>query len=369
MPAPTHHAPFRPHRTLITGDQAQLYDLLLDGILGCKDRVPLPRGTTGTQVQDLLERIRQENPLALFEEARVMRSGFGLSWGNPVLTLTYRPDVAELQAKAARAAREVLRQCGGTVAGEAALALRFHDHLASHCRYEPDAPLAHEAPGALMHREVLRQCGGTVAGEAALALRFHDHLASHCRYEPDAPLAHEAPGALMHGAAVCDGIAKAYKLLCDEAGIPCTVVTGSSGGPHAWNVVRVEGRWAHVDVTDDLASPGGQRPVSRAFFGLSDQEVLRERAIKSGHPPCPNNLGFYRSLGLHAETPAGLASLCYRRFARGEHDFEVELSADLIDALDNDGLLKTVGSALLQAGRSGRVQLSARRTGVVRVVV
>lgn len=322
MPAPTHHAPFRPHRTLITGDQAQLYDLLLDGILGCKDRVPLPRGTTGTQVQDLLERIRQENPLALFEEARVMRSGFGLSWGNPVLTLTYRPDVAELQAKAAQAAREVLRQCGGTV-----------------------------------------------AGEAALALRFHDHLASHCRYEPDAPLAHEAPGALMHGAAVCDGIAKAYKLLCDEAGIPCTVVTGSSGGPHAWNVVRVEGRWAHVDVTDDLASPGGQRPVSRAFFGLSDQEVLRERAIKSGHPPCPNNLGFYRSLGLHAETPAGLASLCYRRFARGEHDFEVELSADLIDALDNDGLLKTVGSALLQAGRSGRVQLSARRTGVVRVVV
>ena len=59
----------------------------------------------------------------------------------------------------------------------------------------------------------------------------------------------------MYGEAVCDGIAKAYKLLCDEAGILCAVVTGSNGGLDAWNVARVAGHWAHVDVTDDLALP------------------------------------------------------------------------------------------------------------------
>ncbi len=316
------HAPYRPHRARLAGDRARLYDLLLDGILHHRDRTLLPRGTTGSQIQDLLELIRQENPLALFEEAQVIHSGFGLNWGNPMLALTYRPDVAELQAKTAQTAREVL------------------------------------------HR-----CGNATAGTAARALRFHDHLASRCRYAPDAPLAHDAPGALVRGEAVCDGIARAYKLLCDEAGIPCAVVTGSSGGPHAWNIAWVEGHWAHVDVTDDLASPGGHGPVSRAFFGLSDREVLRERTIDSEHPPCPNNLGFYRSLGLYAKTPAQLAGLCHRQFVRGERDFEVELGEGPASTLSNDELLNTVGSALLRAGRSGRVQLSARRTGVVRVVV
>ena len=55
---------------------------------------------------------------------------------------------------------------------------------------------------------------------------------------------------------VCEGYARAFKLLCDELGIPCILITGEgiSGEvqePHMWNAVRLDGAWYAVDVTWD----------------------------------------------------------------------------------------------------------------------
>lgn len=58
--------------------------------------------------------------------------------------------------------------------------------------------------------------------------------------------------------AVCEGIAKAYKFLCDAARIPCIIVVGTASSestpsvPHAWNVISYAGRCRHVDVTAEL---------------------------------------------------------------------------------------------------------------------
>ncbi len=54
--------------------------------------------------------------------------------------------------------------------------------------------------------------------------------------------------------AVCDGIAKAYSLLCNIEGLPCvriagTAYTGGGWGGHAWNKVCVDGAWYNVDCT------------------------------------------------------------------------------------------------------------------------
>ena len=58
------------------------------------------------------------------------------------------------------------------------------------------------------------------------------------------------------GGPVCEGYAEAFKVLCDQLGIPCVLVTGygynSSGIPeaHMWNKVCMEdGKWYGVDVT------------------------------------------------------------------------------------------------------------------------
>ncbi|WP_062318421.1 transglutaminase domain-containing protein [Demequina maris] len=73
----------------------------------------------------------------------------------------------------------------------------------------------------------------------------------------------EAYGILVDGYAVCRGYSKAFLAMAHEAGLDAVEVTGSDnagrfGGSHAWNKVRVDGRWLLVDITwDDDGSRAG----------------------------------------------------------------------------------------------------------------
>jgi hypothetical protein len=55
---------------------------------------------------------------------------------------------------------------------------------------------------------------------------------------------------------VCEGYARAFKVLCDELEIPCVLVDGEARsdryekpGGHMWNYVQLDGGWYAVDVT------------------------------------------------------------------------------------------------------------------------
>ncbi len=56
-----------------------------------------------------------------------------------------------------------------------------------------------------------------------------------------------AYGALVGGETVCTGYAMAFKALCDRLGLPCFVVSGRSGGEHAWNRIVLDGMPLYVD--------------------------------------------------------------------------------------------------------------------------
>ena len=59
-----------------------------------------------------------------------------------------------------------------------------------------------------------------------------------------------AYGALENHSAVGEGYARAYKALCDVLGIECYVVLGERNNvPQAWNIVRLEGYYYHIDVS------------------------------------------------------------------------------------------------------------------------
>lgn len=67
--------------------------------------------------------------------------------------------------------------------------------------------------------------------------------------------AHSSYSAVIKGdefQPVCEGYAGAFKVLCDELGVPCICVSGSmtSLSSHMWNYVQLEnGNWYQVDVT------------------------------------------------------------------------------------------------------------------------
>ncbi len=100
---------------------------------------------------------------------------------------------------------------------------------------------------------------------------------------------------------VCEGYSEAFKMLCDRAGIPCIVVVGDAGEPHAWNYVKMEdGNWYAVDVTwDDQNDENGDDLIFYDFFlrGANSTEIFfhgeNEAAMpfKTTHKPLGDRYG------------------------------------------------------------------------------
>lgn len=83
-------------------------------------------------------------------------------------------------------------------------------------------------------------------------------------------------GVLLNQKGVCSSYAGAFKLLAQEAGLECIVVTGYLEGdlPHAWNKVKVDGQWQIVDTTNN-----DNEVLFNALLNLSDSaadKVLAE---------------------------------------------------------------------------------------------
>ncbi len=85
-----------------------------------------------------------------------------------------------------------------------------------------------------------------------------------------------AYGALVNGYAVCEGYARAFKLLCRYAGIKCILVTGDSRGVgHMWNMVELDSQWYHVDVTwDDL-----RKESLHTYLNLTERSIRADHDI------------------------------------------------------------------------------------------
>ncbi|MCH5165948.1 MAG: hypothetical protein J1G01_06060 [Clostridiales bacterium] len=91
--------------------------------------------------------------------------------------------------------------------------------------------------------------------------------------------------------AVCDGMSKAYALMCNIEGIPCVRVVGEAGsslaaaGGHAWNKVFVNGNWYVVDCT--WGDSQGELVVNGARnvyeLGLHDYLFVTDAQISSTH--------------------------------------------------------------------------------------
>jgi hypothetical protein len=60
-------------------------------------------------------------------------------------------------------------------------------------------------------------------------------------------------GVLINKRGVCASYAAAFKLLAEQAGLDCLVITGNLNGnlPHAWNRVLIDNEWKTVDSTNN----------------------------------------------------------------------------------------------------------------------
>lgn len=121
-------------------------------------------------------------------------------------------------------------------------------------------------------------------------LFIHDFICKNVRYDKlKKAYSHEIIGPLGQGVGVCEGIAKAVKILCDALGIWC-IIALSDANPeknikyrHAWNVIRIGGAYYHLDATfDNTLSKNGQ--IRYDYFNLNDTQIFRD------HEPVIHNI-------------------------------------------------------------------------------
>ena len=118
--------------------------------------------------------------------------------------------------------------------------------------------------------------------EYEIAKILHDRVANHVKYI-DTPNSHNAYGALIEGNAVCEGYAELYQYLLYKMGIQSHIVTGDAGGPHAWNLVKIDGQYYQTDVTwDDQGDM-----TYYAYFNVTTAKMLESRVIDDNGYPIP----------------------------------------------------------------------------------
>lgn len=88
--------------------------------------------------------------------------------------------------------------------------------------------------------------------QADKAMAVYIYLAENTTYRESSD-AHTGYDVLVNHVGVCDGLANAYALAMNTLGVPCAVVSNYSKD-HSWNIVKLNGVWYFVDLTNGVGT-------------------------------------------------------------------------------------------------------------------
>ena len=131
------------------------------------------------------------------------------------------------------------------------------------------------------------------------ALYLHDWLVMNANYDYSYKY-YYADGVLLRGKGVCNSYSLAYQALLNAAGITNKRVVAMQMN-HAWNLVKLNGQWSHVDVTWDDPNSGGYE--RHTYFGMNDEMISKDHKwTRSDYPACTsvNNLYYLHDSDLIA---------------------------------------------------------------------
>jgi len=215
-------------------DYQKVYDLISDSLLSAKTSVVLPENQYTEKFSDIVDIVEvclRENPEILYYR--------GISYSpDGILTIKYSKDRGTILShgrKLESKVNEILSQIIKPNMTDYQKELAVHDYLIENCEYDMDA----------------------VNGNEIKAESF------------------TAYGALCLGVAVCEGYSKAASILLNRSGVETKIITGTSKGVgHAWNLVKIEGEYYHLDVTwDDPYQADEKSGIMYHYFNLTDAEI------------------------------------------------------------------------------------------------
>lgn len=141
--------------------------------------------------------------------------------------------------------------------------------------------------------EILKELKLTQARDDEKVKKIHDYIINLASYDTLKKKS-SAYDLLINKSSVCEGYALAAYRLFKEAGLESRIISGRGNGEsHAWNLVKVEGKWYNIDLTwDDPVSRTGEAILSYKYFlknekDFSDHErdqAFRTKEFKKAYP-------------------------------------------------------------------------------------
>ena len=134
-------------------------------------------------------------------------------------------------------------------------------------------------------------------------LMVAEYIVRNTVYAIDPVFNQDASAPLCAGIAQCSGYSRAMKLLLDHLGIPCIYVAGegnggSGYGPHAWNMVKVDNTYYHLDVTFmDGSNPDESGDLQQVYLFYDDAKMaIDHRWDRRKYPACVDGGSASRSV-------------------------------------------------------------------------
>lgn len=200
---------------------------------------------------------------------------------------------------------------------------------------------------------------------------LHDYIINNTRYDYENYLkgalpdeAFEEYGCLIKGVAVCEGYSEAMKLLCDLSGIEGLIVSGQAEcngriEGHSWNMIKIDGAWYHLDVTnDDPVSGNGKDILVYYYFNLPDSEAAYVNTWeRSKYPECVSiqNNYYYRN-GMVAGNRSDFEKALLKVLEFRESEIEMKISdysrntySDITDFVLNKGTVSEFSYSIYDA--------------------
>lgn len=106
---------------------------------------------------------------------------------------------------------------------------------------------------------------------------IHDYIVLNYKYDTQNTInSNTIKYFLENKSGICEAYANTFNLLSNLAGLDCDVVTGTMDGVgHAWNIIKLDGEYYHIDVTSDDPIPDKSGRILYNNFNLNDDEISK----------------------------------------------------------------------------------------------
>ena len=218
-----------------------------------------------------------------------------------------------------------------------------------------DIPRRNKMIQAKIQESLQKAKEANIQGDFVKSVWIHNHISKLTTYdygsyeertsERRQKEAHTIAGVFCRNTAVCEGIAKAYKLLCDYLGVECILVVGMAGNEpskvlenqdHAWNMIKINGKYGHVDVTWDMRSSRISNQYCYDYFGVSDKVFSVNHSWKE-YPVCVEHGGltYFEQTGKLFKNPTELKQYVKNELSKHPSKlyFQLDNTASITDKL------------------------------------